>query len=153
MHLIAAAVVLALTLGWASGATAAVDELDSGLQAANDAEVNAFLAADTKALTSLWADTFVVNNPLGKFVAGPQVLGMVSSGMLRFASFTRSIDYAHSYGDVAILAGIETCGWAGRFPLAGQVSHVRFTSVWRRSSDGKWLEVARHADILPDRSR
>jgi ketosteroid isomerase-like protein len=129
---------------------AVAEEVDPGLRAANDAEVRAFLAADAKGLDSLWADTFVVNNPLRKFVTGPQVLSMVSSGLLRFASLTRSIDYAHAYGDITILAGTETCGWAGKFPLAGQTSKVRFTAVWRRSPGGRWLEVARHADILPD---
>jgi hypothetical protein len=75
----------------------------------------------------------------------------VSSGFLRSASFTRSIDYARSHGDITILAGTETRGWAGKFSLAGQISQVCFTSVWRRSPDARRLEVARHADIVPDR--
>lgn len=142
-----AAMTVALTFSF--GAMAATDEIDPRLRAANEAEVRAFLAADSSGLTSLWADTFVVNNPFGKLVTGPQVAAMVTSGGLRFSSLTRSIDYAHSYGDITILAGTETCGWAGKIPLAGQVSEVRFTSVWRRSQEGRWLEVARHADILP----
>ncbi|MEO8811546.1 MAG: nuclear transport factor 2 family protein [Caulobacteraceae bacterium] len=150
MQRIAAAVALTLALTLSSSATAAADGVDPGLRAANDAEVRAFLAADAKGLSSLWADTFVVNNPLHKFVTGSQVLAMVTSGRLRFTSLTRSIDYAHAYGDITILAGTETCGWAGKVPLAGQISEVRFTSVWRRFPDGRWLEVARHADILPD---
>lgn len=151
MRTLAAAVALTWALTLSSTATAAAEGIDPGLRAANDAEVRAFLAADAKALSALWADTFVVNNPLRKFVTGPQVIAMVTSGALRFATFTRSIDYAHAYGDITILAGTERCGWAGKFPLAGQTSVVRFTSVWRRARNGKWLEVARHADILPDR--
>lgn len=146
----AAMVSAALAIASPSGALAAVEGLDPALQAASDAEVRDFLAADDKGLASLWADTFVVNNPLRRFVTGGQVLGMVSSGGLRFAAFTRTIDYAHTYGDMAILAGSETCTWAGKFPLAGQTSHLRFTAVWRRSPSGEWREVARHADILPD---
>ena len=145
----AATLIVALTLTFA--ATAATVEIDPGLRAANDAEVRAFLAADSSGLNALWADTFVVNNPFGKLVTGPQVAAMVTSGGLRFSSLTRSIAYAHDYGDITILAGTETCGWAGKSPLAGQVSEVRFTSVWRRSQKGRWLEVARHADILPHR--
>lgn len=150
MQLIATAVTLTAALTLSSGAAAAVARIDPALQAANDAEVRAFLAADAKGLSSLWADTFVVNNPLRKFVTGPQVVAMVQSGVLRFASLTRSIDYAQAYGNITILAGTETCGWSGKFPLAGKTSEVRFTSVWRRSRNGRWLEVARHADILPD---
>lgn len=151
MQRIAAAVALTMTLSLTCGVKAAVEEIAPGLRAASDAEVRAFLAADAKGLSSLWDDTFVVNNPLGRFVTGPQVASMVTSGMLRFTSLTRSIDYTHAYGDIAILAGTETCGWAGKFPLAGKISTVRFTSVWRHSADERWLEVARHADILPDR--
>jgi hypothetical protein len=140
---------LTLALGVSFSAIAAPVALEPSLRSANDAEVLAFLAADARGLRSLWAETFVVNNPLGKFVTGPQVVAMVSSGGLRFSTLTRSIDYAHQYGDITILAGTETCGWAGKFPLAGKTSTVRFTSIWQHSRDGKWLEVARHADILP----
>ena len=151
MKRLVAAAALTVALATSSRVMAAPDGLEPGLRGANDAEVRAFLAADAQGLSSLWADTFVVNNPLGKFVTGPQVVAMVTSGGLRFSSLTRSIDYAHDYGDITILAGIETCVWAGKSPLAGQSSTIRFTSVWRRAEGGKWLEIARHADILPIR--
>ncbi len=150
MQRVAAAAALPLILSLSCSVAAATEEMPSGLQAANDAEVLAFLAADTRGLTSLWDDTFVVNNPLGKFVTGPQVASMVTSGVLRFTSLTRSIDYTHAYGDITILAGTETCGWGGKLPLAGQISKVRFTAIWRHVPDGRWLEIARHADILRD---
>lgn len=151
MQSVAAAIAITLMLSLSCSAAAATEEMAPGLQAANAAEVRAFLAADAKGLNSLWDDTFVVNNPLGKFVTGPQVAAMVTAGVLRFTSLTRSIDYTHAYGDITIVAGTENCGWAGKFPLAGQTSKVRFTAVWRHSLDGKWLEVARHADIVPTR--
>lgn len=148
MRRVAAAVSLTAMLSLSCGARAATEEMTSGLQAANDAEVRAFLAADAKGLGSLWDDTFVVNNPLGRFVTGAQVEAMVASGALRFTSLTRSIEYTHAYGNITIVAGTESCEWAGKSPLAGQTTKVRFTAVWRQLSDGKWLEVARHADII-----
>ena len=123
---------------------------ETGVRSQNALEVAAFLAADTRALDRLWGDGMVVNNPLNAFVTKPQVLAMVDSGMLRFSAFDRRIDYLHLYGNTAIVAGIEAVVWAGRMPLAGKTSHVRFTAVWMRSH-GVWREVARHADILPDR--
>jgi hypothetical protein len=123
---------------------------EASLRAASASEVRDFLKADTQALAGLWAETFVVTNPLNQLVAKPQVLKMVASGMLRFTSYERTIDYVHTYGDVAVVAGAETVLWAGSMPLAGKTSHLRYTAVWRRSG-GQWLEVARHANIVPER--
>lgn len=133
-----------------AGGTVFAAGAETTLRALNADEVAAFLRADTKALANLWADGFVVTNPLNKFVGKPQVLDMVGSGMLRFASLDRKIEYLRLYGDAAVVAGSETVVWSGKMPLAGQTSHLRFTAVWIREG-GAWREVARHANIVPDR--
>ncbi len=137
---------------WALGAGGAVFAAgaENALRALNADEVAAFLRADTKALAGLWADGFVVTNPLNTFLGKPQVLGMVDSGMLRFAFYDRTIDYLRLYGDAAIVAGAETVVWSGKMPLAGQTSRLRFTAVWIREGSG-WREVARHANVVPGR--
>jgi ketosteroid isomerase-like protein len=114
----------------------------------SDAEVQAFLATDASTLARLWSDEFVVTNPLNQFVTKQQVLAIVNSGFLAFAAYDRTIDYIHAYGDIVIVAGRETVVWAGRFPLAGQTSRLRYTAVWSRNGN-EWTEVARHANILP----
>ncbi|MHB8528659.1 MAG: nuclear transport factor 2 family protein [Caulobacteraceae bacterium] len=129
-------------------AAAAPGEAD--LRAADAGEVADFLAADARGLAGLWADSFVVTNPLNQLAARAQVLAMVGSGVLRFTSYERKIEYLRAYGDIAIVAGSETVVWAGRMPMAGKLSHLRFTAVWRRSPAG-WREIARHANIIPDR--
>jgi hypothetical protein len=123
---------------------------EASLRAASANEVRDFLAADTRGLAGLWADTLVVTNPLNQLVDKPRVLKLVSSGVLRFTSYERTLEYVHAYGDVAVVAGAETVRWAGTMPLAGKTSHLRYTAVWRRSG-GKWLEVARHANVVPAR--
>jgi ketosteroid isomerase-like protein len=143
-----AAVLLAASL--VAGAARSAPGVDAEIRAVNAAEVRDFLTADAPALASLWADTFVVTNPLNRFVTKADVLGMVGSGMLRFSAYERSIEYVRAYGDIAVVAGAETVGWGGRMPLAGTSSHLRFTAVWRRTGDG-WREIARHANIVPDR--
>ncbi len=126
------------------------DENTAGaIRAASGAEVIAILAGDESKLTSLWAETFVVTNPFNKLVTKHQVLGLMRSGVFRFSSLEREIEYLHAYGDVAVVAGSETGVWAGRSPMTGKVSHFRFTSVWRRAPSG-WVEVARHANIVPN---
>jgi hypothetical protein len=127
------------------------DNGEAALRAANAAEVDAILAGDESKLSSLWADTFVVTNPFNKFVTKTEVLALMNSGVFRFSSMERAIDYIHTYGDVAVVAGSETGVWAGNSPMTGKLSHFRFTTVWRRAPGG-WVEVARHANMAPPAS-
>ena len=61
-----------LSLGGASSARLAVmPTAEADLRALNANEVSDFMSADTKALDRLWADSFVVTNPLNQFVSKP----------------------------------------------------------------------------------
>ena len=116
----------------------------------NAEETKAFLDKDANSMASLWSDDFVVTNPLNKFVTKNDVLGMMRSGFLVITDYDRKIEYVHVYGnDTVIVAGAETVKWGGHMPNAGKVEHLRFTAVWRLQ-DGRWQEVARHANILPE---
>jgi len=116
----------------------------------NEHEVEAFLHQDAEALAGLWSDDLVVNNPLNKFVDKKQVLDMVKSGFLAFASDERQIEYIRDYGKTVIVVGNETVLWGGKMPNAGKTEHLRFTAVWMKQH-GRWQEVARHANIVPQR--
>ncbi|MDP9161908.1 MAG: nuclear transport factor 2 family protein [Acidobacteriota bacterium] len=111
-------------------------------------ESEAFLHKDPKTLANLWSDDFVVTNPLNKFVTKQQVLGMVESGFLIITSYDRQIEYVRVYGETAIVAGSEQVVWGGKMPNAGKTEHLRFTGIWMKQG-GRWLEVARHANIVP----
>jgi hypothetical protein len=114
----------------------------------NTEEVDAFLKKDPRVLAQLWSDDFVVTNPLNRFVTRQQVLGMVESGVLVITSFDRQIEYVKVYGSTVIVAGSETCVFAGKLPFAGTTQHLRFTGVWMNQG-GRWQQVARHANIVP----
>ncbi len=148
--LIASALSCGVTCAASLAAAAAPATTEAELRAVNSREVAYFMAADAKGLGVLWADSFVVNNPLNQLATKPQVLGMISSGMLRFTAYDRKIEYVRTYGDIAIVTGAESVVWAGRMPLAGQLSHLRFLAVWRQSASG-WHEVARQGSVIPDR--
>jgi uncharacterized protein (TIGR02246 family) len=122
--------------------------VEQGVRRLNTEEADAFLHQDAKALANLWSDDLVVTNPLNKFVNKQQVLGMVESGFLVITSYDRSIEYVRVYGDTVIVAGSETVVWGGKMPNAGKTEHLRFTGVWMKQG-GRWLEVARHANIVP----
>ena len=111
-------------------------------------EVQAFLRRDAAAMAHLWADDFVVTNPLNRFVTKRQVLEMVESGVLVITAFERQIEYIKVYGDTVILVGRETVTWGGKMPNAGQTEQLRITAIWMER-DGRWQQVARHANVVP----
>lgn len=114
----------------------------------NTEEVDAFLKKDADAMTRIWSSDFVATNPLNRFVNGEQVRQMMKSGFLGITSYDRKIEYLRVYGDTVIVAGSEIVTWGGRMPNAGKTERLRFTAVWMRQQ-GRWLEVARHANIVP----
>jgi hypothetical protein len=114
----------------------------------NGEEVTAFLHNDAKVMDRIWSADFVVTNPLNKFVNKQQLMGMVTSGFLVITAYDRQIEYVRVYGDTVIVAGSETVTWGGRMPNAGKSEALRFTSVWM-PQQGRWQEVARHANIVP----
>jgi ketosteroid isomerase-like protein len=126
--------------------------VEQGVRGLNTEEAEALLHQDAKALAHLWSDDLVVTNPLNKFVNKQQVLGMVESGFLVITSYDRSIEYVRVYGDTVIVAGSETVVWGGKMPNAGKTEHLRFTGVWMKQG-GRWQEVARHANIVPQSAR
>jgi hypothetical protein len=77
-----------------------------------------------------------------------QILGMVESGSLSIPSYDRQIEYVRSYGDTVIVAGSETVVWRGKMPNSGKTEQLRFTGI-RMKQQGRWQEVARHANIIP----
>jgi len=121
---------------------------ESEVRRLSDEEVQGFLNRDPAVFDRLWSADFVVTNPLNKFVTKEQVLDMVRSGFLVITSYERRIEYAKVYGDTVILAGAETVAWGGHMPNAGKSEHLRFTAIWMKQQ-GRWQEVARHANIVP----
>ncbi len=116
----------------------------------NAEEVRALLVNDANSLRRIWSHEFVVTNPLNEFVAKQEVLALVESHTLAFTSYERHVEYIRVYGNTVVVAGSEVVVWSGKMPLAGKISHLRFTAIWMR--DGKeWQEVARHANIIPER--
>jgi hypothetical protein len=131
-----------------SSPSPADSQAEKEVRQASDEEVQAFIHPNPGTMARLWSDDFVVTNPLNKFVNKKQVLGIMQSGFLIIPEYDRQIEYAHVYGDTVILAGSETVRWGGKMPNAGKVEHLRFTAVWMKQG-GRWQEVARHANIVP----
>ena len=131
----------------AIGQNAGDKRSESEIRDLNKLEVQALMKNDVKAMESLWSDDFVVTNPLNQFVGKKQVLGLVNTGVLAFSAYDRTVEYVRVYGNTVIVAGSETVIWAGKMPLAGKTSHLRFTAIWMKQK-GRWQEVARHANVV-----
>ncbi|MEP6494252.1 MAG: nuclear transport factor 2 family protein [bacterium] len=125
----------------------AEQRIERDVRRASDDEVRALLVNDVKALTQLWSDDFVVTNPLNQLVHKQQVLALITSDTLAFTSYDRQIEYVHAYGGVVVVAGSESVVWAGRMPMAGKRTPLRFTALWMKRG-GRWREVARHANVI-----
>jgi hypothetical protein len=121
--------------------------VEAQIRKLNSQEVDGLMRHDAAVLAPLWSDGFVVTNPYNKFITKNDVLKFVRSGALGFSSYERKIEYMRVYGDTVIVAGSEKVGWAGKMPLAGKTSLLRFTSVWMKHNES-WQEVARHANIV-----
>ena len=124
--------------------------VEHAVRRANDQEVQAFLRKDVATLDALWASDFVVSNPLNKLASKEQVLGMVRTDTLAFQSYDRQIELVRAFGDMVLVMGSEQVVWAGKMPLAGRPSLLRFTGMWMPMGD-RWVEVARHANVVPPR--
>jgi uncharacterized protein (TIGR02246 family) len=131
-----------------SADTANQQSAEEEVRRLSDQEVQTFLRNDPKAMAQLWSDDLVVTNPLNKFVNKRDVLDLMQSGFLVITSYDRRIEYARVYGSTVILAGSETVVWGGKMPVAGKTQQLRFTAVWMKQ-EGRWQEVARHANIVP----
>ena len=128
--------------------TGTTSSTEQEIRRLNGEEVQAFLHRDGNAMTRIWSDDMVVTNPLNKFVTKQQVLDMAKSGFLVITAYERRIEYVRVYGDTVIVAGGETVTWGGKMPNAGKAENLRFTAIWMKQQ-GRWQEVARHANIVP----
>ncbi len=142
--------IFALLFAIAASAQSSPAGAEQEIRRLNTEEIQAFLHKDAQSMARLWSDDFVVTNPLNKFVTKKDVLGMVQSGFLVITSYERNIEYLRQYGATVIVAGSETVTWGGRMPNAGRTEQLRFTAVWM-PQNGRWQEVARHANIVPQR--
>ena len=121
--------------------------VEEEIRKVNAQEVEGLLRNDVRALGRIWSDDLVVTNPLNKFVTRQEVLNLIESGTLAFASYERRLEYVRLYRHFAVVAGGETVIWAGKMPNAGKTSLLRFTAIWTRQN-GRWQQVARHANIV-----
>lgn len=111
-------------------------------------QCNAVVAQDREALTNLWAEDFMVNNPNNMVVTSRnEVLEKMAEGIIHYSEFTRKTESVMVLDKIVIVMGEETIKPIGKAPMAGKTVTRRYTNIWREI-DGKWQVQARHANVI-----
>ena len=117
----------------------------SEIEALEQREANAMLAADTSALQTLWADDMVVNST-ANLIAGKQVLlEMIQNGRLKLRMYDRRPVRISVFGDLIVTTGNEVSqliGDTAEFKL-----FVSYMNVWTKR-EGNWQLLARHVGLI-----
>jgi len=147
MLLIPIALGIATAMGTGQGAEQKNDR-EAEIRKIDLTEADAILRNDAAAAEAFYADDIVVNNPRYTVTKGKQALmALIKSGSIHYASFVREIESITFQGETAIVMGKETVKPDGNAPGAGQTILRRFTNIWMKQN-GKWLLIARHANII-----
>jgi hypothetical protein len=111
-------------------------------------ETKSVVDKDIEDLKLIWAEDFMVNNPSNQVIHGRQgVFDRIESGVINYSSFEREIEAMTVLDDVVIVMGQETVMPIGESVGAGTKVLRRYTSIWQQV-DGKWLNKARHANVI-----
>lgn len=150
----AAAVLMLLLAGDASGQTAARVKLEALIRRLDHAEAEGLLHRDSTALRRIWAADFTVNNPRNSITRGSDaVVALIRNGTIDYSSFVRDIETILFHGNTVIVMGSETITPVNKAPFAGQTVRRRFTHFWLLRN-GEWRLTARHANVVcPDPER
>ena len=121
----------------------AVDQKE--IEALEQREAQAMLAADTSTLQTLWADDMVVNST-ANLIAGKQfLLELVQNGRLKLRTYERRPVRIAVIGDLVVSTGSEVS------QLITETAELKlFTSymnLWTKRS-GNWQLLARHVGLI-----
>lgn len=97
------------------------DALEQEIRRLDVAEAEGLLNKDVAELGKLWAEDFTVNNPRNAISRGrKEVLALIQSGVIDYASFVREVETILFHGDTVISMGLETIGRPARPPSRGR---------------------------------
>jgi ketosteroid isomerase-like protein len=107
----------------------------------------AFAAQDVDSVSALCAKDLIVNTPANRVARLDQILGLFRAGRMNYESADVTIEALDARADQVVIMGEEVVRPCDTAANAGKTVRRRFTDVWRRDSDGKWLLGIRQATI------
>ena len=115
------------------------------IEALEQREAKAMLAADTSTLQTLWADDMVVNSTANLIAGKKLLLDMVQDGRLRLRSYERRPVRIAVIGELVVSTGSEVSQL-----ITANADLKLFTSymnLWTKR-DGRWQLLARHVGLI-----
>ena len=126
---------------------------EQAVLAADREQRRAVADADVEAIRKISHPSLRVNAPNNRILTRDDLVRMVASGEIRNEVFERTPEEVTISGNVAIVMGHEVV-FPGVSSEQARMYGVRtlkrrYTNIYLRSS-GRWLHIARHANIIPD---
>jgi hypothetical protein len=108
--------------------------------------------ADVNQLAALSAPELTINAPTGRVLTREQFLTMMRDGRIGAEEFERTIESVQVSGDVGVVMGREVFTPTPQSELGRTYGAVplnrRYTNIYRLDH-GRWLWLARHANVVP----
>lgn len=125
-----------------------ISETETEIKNLEEKEQKAMLDGNAAMLQQLWSEDFMVNAPFNRVTSNSQeVIDLVKKGVIKYASFTRTIEQIMVKQGIVITMGSETAVPTGNMPNAGQTINRRYTNIWMKQND-RWEMTARHANDI-----
>ena len=102
---------------------------------------------DIAALEKIWSPEMKVNSPGNTVLDRGAVLKLLDGGQIRYSSFKDVVESTAVFNGTVILMGHEELT-AAVGPEAGKPRVRRYTDVWQRNAEGRWMLVARQATYI-----
>ena len=112
--------------------------------------------ADVDKLAALSAPDLTINAPTGRVLTREQFLAMMRNGQIGAENFERTVEHVVVSGDVGVVMGREVFTPTPASELGRTYGAVplnrRYTNIYRRVG-GRWLWLARHANVVVESKR
>ena len=112
--------------------------------------------ADVEGLAKLAHPNLLINAPTNRILTREQFLAMMRSGQIGAEAFERTAESVTVTGKIGVVMGFEVFTPMAASEL-GKTFGVRplkrrYTNVYVKEN-GKWLWLARHANVVPEQSK
>lgn len=108
--------------------------------------------ADIHKLAALSAPDLLINAPTGRVLTREQFLAMMRDGRIGAEDFERTVESVRISGNIGVVMGREVFTPTAQSELGRRYGALpldrRYTNVYRRDH-GRWLWLARHANVVP----
>lgn len=127
---------------------------EAAVLAADALQRDAVAKVDLRAIAAIAHPNLRVNAPNNRILTREDLVRMVGSGEIRNEVFDRAPEQVVVTGDVGVVMGHEVVfpgATSEQARMYGQRTlNRRYTNVYLRGKDGRWLHLARHANVIPN---